>query len=68
MVNLSAANKARIEASAQYVETHEVYQLFEELLADLLVQKPADPVSHLIAKLKSNCWSIWMWTNLSFLI
>ena len=53
MVNLSAANKARIEASAQYVETHEVYQLFEELLADLLVQKPADPISHLIEALKS---------------
>jgi adenylate kinase family enzyme len=54
MVNLSAANKARIEASAQYVETHEVYQLFEELLADLLVQKPADPISHLIEALKSS--------------
>ena len=54
MVNLSAANKARIEASAQYVETHEVYQLFEELLADLLVQKPADPLSHLIEALKKD--------------
>ena len=54
MVSLTAANKARIEASARYVETHEVYQLFEELLADLLVQKPADPISHLIEALNSS--------------
>ena len=49
----NAANKARLEKSAKYVETHKVYQIFEGLLADLLVHKPADPIAHLIDQLKS---------------
>lgn len=43
----------QLEASAAYVETHKVYQLFEGLLADLIVSKPADPIAHMISALKT---------------
>ena len=46
-------NQARLEASAAYAEKHKVYELFEGLLSDLLVQKPADPIGHMIASLKT---------------
>ena len=44
---------SQLEAGAAYVEKHKVYQLFEGLLADLIVSKPADPIAHMISALKT---------------
>jgi adenylate kinase len=41
-----------IEDAAAYAEQKKVFQLFETLLADLVVHKPDMPIDHLIKKLK----------------
>ena len=48
----SSATKASLEASARYIEEKKVYELFEGLMADLLIKKPNDPIAHMIASLK----------------
>ena len=41
-----------MEDAAQYAEEHKVFQLFESLLQELLVNKPDKPIDHLIKVLK----------------
>ena len=48
----SSATKASLDASARYIEEKKVYELFEGLMADLLIKKPNDPIAHMIASLK----------------
>ena len=48
----SSATKASLDASAPYIEEKKVYELFEGLMADLLIKKPNDPIAHMIASLK----------------
>jgi len=43
---------ALLEDSAAYVEKHKVFQLFEQLLQQLLIDKPDQPIDHLIRLLK----------------
>jgi len=47
-------NTARLEASAAYAERHQVFQLFESLLQQLVIHKPADPVSFLIKSIQAS--------------
>ena len=48
----SSATKASLDASARYIEEKKVYELFEGLMADLLIKKPNDPIAHMISSLK----------------
>lgn len=41
-----------MEGASTYVEKQKIFQLFEGLMQDLIVNKPEDPISHLISKLK----------------
>lgn len=44
--------RSALEDASTYVEQNRVFQLFETLLADLIIFKPDDPVDHLINALK----------------
>ena len=46
-------NVKALESSAAYAEKHQVFQLFEGLLQDLLINKPQDPIGHLVKALKT---------------
>ena len=52
MPSASSPTKSSLEAAARYVEEKKVYELFESLMADLMVKKPADPIAHMVAALK----------------
>ena len=41
-----------IERASVYVETHKVFELFERLVQDLVVQQPANPIQFVIDSLK----------------
>ena len=40
-----------LDDASSYVEQHKVFQLFESLLQNVLVDKPDDPIDHLIKQL-----------------
>eukprot|EP00742_Colponemidia_sp_Colp-10_P000913 GILJ01000991.1.p1 GENE.GILJ01000991.1~~GILJ01000991.1.p1 ORF type:complete len:473 (+),score=75.57 GILJ01000991.1:57-1421(+) len=42
------------EQAEEYLEKNNVYDLFERLLKDLIVNLPADPLQHLIGRLQTN--------------
>lgn len=47
-----ASPAALLEGAAEYVERHQVFQLFEGLLQELIVKRPDDPISHLVTVLR----------------
>lgn len=43
---------ALMEPAAEYAEKHNIFQLFEGLMQELIIKKPEDPFNHLIKVLK----------------
>lgn len=41
-----------LEGAAAYVERHQIFQLFEGLLQEVIVKRPDEPVKHLVQALK----------------
>lgn len=52
LMTSGASPAALLEGAAEYVERHQVFQLFEGLLQDLIVKRPDDPISHLVTVLR----------------
>ena len=49
---MDKASKLTYQKEAErYLESKKVYELFEDLLKDLVIHKPNDPLEHLIHKL-----------------
>lgn len=42
----------RTEDAGDYLEKHHVYSLFEHLMQQLIIYKPADPIDFLISQLQ----------------
>ena len=51
-MGLEDENTQLMEACTDYVEQHKVFNMFEDLMQQLVINKPDDPVTFLIDKLK----------------
>lgn len=45
-------DKSKLEGFASYADQHDIYDLFQSLVHNVLIAKPEDPLSHMIDYLR----------------